>query len=283
VAELTAVYAAYETRIDAVRAQAAAFVAEVWNGLGSWYDADIERFIAAVLPVMEGAQAATATLVAAELAAVEAVAMGTAEVVIDLTGLSTTVALRGVPGVEVWRRPAVETWTRLSHGDPLAGAVETGAARADELAATNLQLAKTHTARAWGEADHRVVGYRRVLKGRSCGRCTAAASQRYHRKNLLPIHTRCDCGVEPIYGDRDPGQVIDVKTLPGDEDDTRPGEVAVHHHGEVGPVLTEKGHDFTGPAAVPDTPAPSKSVARSRALPAGTDATDPRVQALLNL
>lgn len=248
-ADLTPVYAAYEPRIDALRAQALDYVEAAWYGLGSWRDADVARWLATVVPAMEGAQAATAALVAAELAAVEAVLWGTAEVSVDLAGLSTTEALRGVPATEVWRRPATEVWTRLAAGDPLGAAVDAGAVRAKTLGATDLQLAKTHTARAWGNADHRVVGYRRVLKGRSCGRCTGAAAQRYHRGNLLPIHDRCDCGVEPIYGDRDPGRVIDVHTVPDAEDPPEKG-VVVHHHGEVGPVLGEKGHEFTGPAEV---------------------------------
>jgi hypothetical protein len=278
VADLTVVYAAYEARIDALRAQAADYATTAWLELGQWRDPD-------VVPVMEGAQAATAALVAAEMAAVEAVAMGTADVVLDLTGLGTTLELRGVPATEVWRRPAVETWTRLAHDVPLEDAVRSGAARADELATTNLQLAKTHTARAWGEADKRIVGYRRVLKGRSCALCTTAASQRYHGRHLLPIHSRCDCGVEPLYGERDPGQVIDVKAQPGEAtDDTGGDDVAVHHHGEVGPLLTERSHDFTGPADLaPATGREAQSIARSQARPAGTDTTDARVQALLNL
>src|SRR5213078_1251691 len=87
VADLTVVYAAYEARIDALRAQAADYATTAWLGLGQWSDADVARYLADVVPVMEGAQAATAVLVAAELAAVEAVAMGTAEVELDLSGL----------------------------------------------------------------------------------------------------------------------------------------------------------------------------------------------------
>ena len=129
------------------------------------------------------------------------------------------------------------------------------------MAATDLQLAKTHTTRAVLSGKDNVVGYRRVLTGReSCALCAVAATQRYRKDRLLPIHDGCDCGVAPIYGDRDPGQVIDPDQLEGIKaslaerfgDDS--GEVAdyrkaivVHEHGELGPVIAVRGQHFTGP------------------------------------
>ena len=101
----------------------------------------------------------------------------------------------------------------------------------------------------------------------------------------MPIHNHCDCGVAPIIGERDPGQVInrqllnDLKSSGGsqswkdrsisvDEDgvirhrriETVDGErrevfgdplnVAVRQHGELGPVLTDRAQHFAGPGSV---------------------------------
>lgn len=244
------VYAAYEARIDAVRRRTIAQVLAVWAGLGSWFGPDIDRFVAVVVPFVEGAQRATAALTAAELTAIEATVMGTAEIA-GAVGeeLVTTAALRGVDAAEVWARPGREVWRRLAEGQPLDVAVDAGAARAEVTAATNLQLAKTHTARSVFDGETRIVGHRRVLKGRSCGLCTTAASQRYHKAKLLPIHGRCDCGVEPIWAGRDPGQVIDVKRVPVPGEEPEPA--TVHEHGELGPVLGAKGDEFKGPSDVP--------------------------------
>jgi hypothetical protein len=130
-------------------------------------------------------------------------------------------------------------------------------------AATDLQLAKTHSSRfVLGGKDH-VVGYRRVLEGRkSCGLCIVASTQRYHKDDLMPIHGHCDCGVEPIFGDADPGQVVDTSTLEGvhaaieerfgvsDRSGRDPVDfrqvLVTHEHGELGPVLAVKGQQFTG-------------------------------------
>jgi hypothetical protein len=138
-------------------------------------------------------------------------------------------------------------------------------AREDPLA-TDLQLAKTHTSRSTFGRDDRVVGYRRVLTGREdCGICAVAATQRYRKANLAAIHGGCDCGVQPIYAGRDPGQVIDPDGLDRVHESIaeRFGtdavdataraaaywpQIAVREQGELGPVLTIRAHAFTSPA-----------------------------------
>ncbi|MGV9364517.1 hypothetical protein [Amycolatopsis sp. NPDC003731] len=175
----------------------------------------------------------------------------------------TGTALRGVDPREVYRRPGVQVWTSLSEGRTFDEAVKDGLRRAVSVAMTDLQLAKTHTARKVFENDDRVVGHRRTLTGsEDCAICRVAATQRYHREDLQPIHPGCDCGVAPIYGDSDPGQVIDRKGLEDVHDAVaeRFGESAadaraidyrklilVENHGEIGPVLTVKGQHFDGP------------------------------------
>lgn len=62
-------------------------------------------------------------------------------------------------------------------------------------------------------AKRRVIGYRRVLTGRSCVFCAAAATKVYRRGDLMPLHAHCDCGVAPIYGTGDPGKVVNRGVL----------------------------------------------------------------------
>lgn len=257
-----------QAQVAAIRARVLDYVTRTWTGLGSWRDSDIDRFVAAVVPVIEGSQAQVAALTDAYLAQLEATVLGTAAPPLGVRPSTvTTEALRGVPASEVYRRPAVTTWTALANGEPLDRAVSAGLTRARDLAATGLQLAKTHTARRVLDGNRRVVGYRRVLEGtRSCALCIVASTQRYTRGQLLPIHGGCDCGVLPVYGDRDPGQVIDPNTLEGVhdriaerfgapdrgarkiDDVSRYRDVLVEHeHGELGPVLGVRGQAFTGP------------------------------------
>lgn len=266
---LVAVVDNYAATLADLRAQVVGYVQDSWVALGSWRDADIAAWIAAVVPMVEAGQAQTASLTAAYLAQTAGVMLGTESAPAGLDASRYAIeALRGVAAAEVYRRPAVATYTALANGTPLDAAVELGRQRAGDLATTDLQLAKTHASRDTLAHDPRVTGYRRVLEGsKSCALCIVASTQRYHRAELMPVHPGCDCGVAPIYGRKDPGQVIDPGTL--DEVHARlaerfgaadagargvPGEAAqyrdvlvVHEHGELGPVLGVRGQDFTGP------------------------------------
>ena len=106
------------------------------------------------------------------------------------------------------------------------------------------------------------MGYIRTLTGReNCALCYVASTQRYNRKDLLPIHPKCDCGEMPIYGTQDPGQVIDEARLEATHDsiaqrfgtsarDARSidySSIKIQQNGELGPVLTVRGQKFTGP------------------------------------
>jgi hypothetical protein len=112
------------------------------------------------------------------------------------------------------------------------------------------------------KGDARVVGYRRVLSpGENCALCAIAATQRYRREDLMPIHSGCRCDVAPIYGTHDPGQVIaeeqynaltsliDEKFGEDGWDKNRPNRlIRVNMHGEHGPTLGWRDQSFTGPA-----------------------------------
>lgn len=259
----------YRRQTAALRARVLRYIGATWGNLSAYRDADIDRFVAAVVPVVAGAQRQVASLTDAYLAAVESAVLGTrvAPIGVDTAEVSTS-ALRGVEAAEVYHRSGVTVWTALSDGDTLTAAAAKGLNRALDLASTDVQLAKTHATRSILTRKPNVSGYRRVLEGsKSCGLCIVATTQRYHRRELLPIHGGCDCGVMPIYGEKDPGHVIDPTTLDGLHetiaerfggiDESARGRVGipayrdvlvVHNHGELGPVLSVKGQAFTGPS-----------------------------------
>lgn len=177
----------------------------------------------------------------------------------------STEALRGVAGPTVWARPVSELRIALFEGKTLPVARELAALRTAAMLATNTQLAHVVSSvrylKEHGDRDN-IVGYRRVPRGgKSCALCLLASTQRYHRGDLMPIHDHCHCVVEPIYGDRDPGQVIEPRQLKAvhaqveaatGSSDLSGGHyrdaVLVHLHGEIGPVLTYREHSFTGPS-----------------------------------
>lgn len=269
-----ALRAAYAAQVRAVRRRVLTFVAATWFALGSWRDQDIEDFVALIVPMVVGGQRSISSLTVAYLAQLAQLQFGGRLRPATVAPEQVTVeALRGVPAVEVYTRPGATVWTELAGGRGVPEAVLRGGDRALEVAATDLQLAKTHTAREVLRQDKRQpTGWRRVLEGdTSCGLCALAATQRYTIEDLMPIHPGCDCSVAPLYGwnDRilDPGEVDRIHQLAkdffGDGVDTFAASagshttrreydfrdlVVVHEHGELGPVLAEKGHGFTGPS-----------------------------------
>jgi len=264
--DLTAAYTAQQA---ATRTTVLSYLAALWAALTSWRSLDAAAFVAQAVPVITGGQQRTAALTAAYLAHVVRDGGGTPSAP-DLGGMSDE-DLRGVPATEVYRRPFTQLWTDLSQGKPLDQAVASAGQRVQSLSATDLQLAKTTASQRILSSSAGVTGYRRVLTGdHSCALCLIASTQRYHRAQLLPIHPQCDCGVLPIFGDHDPGQVIDPDLLGAIHDAVATGlgpqyvdsgarspqdyrkVLITHQHGELGPVLAVRGQKFTGSTDLPD-------------------------------
>lgn len=237
----------YGAATETVRARVLAFVERSWGGLGSWRDADIDRFVAQVLPVVRGGQRQAAALTDAYLAQVAAAVFGGRA---RLSGVPDRVIdeIRGhAKSRDVYRRPGAAVWTGLAEGLEVDEAVKRGLTRALALASTDLQLAKTHATRHVLSADDRVTGYRRALRsGKSCSLCKVASDRIYKRDALLPVHNYCRCSVVPVYGDVDPGAGLN-DTASEPEDGLADDGVATREHGEVGPLLVPAGHAFTGP------------------------------------
>lgn len=175
--------------------------------------------------------------------------------------------LRGgaVGAEEIYTRGFVTARVALSNGKPIDQALKMGADRIYNIARTDMQLAKTQTGLFIRSGNSNIVGFARTLSGaENCGLCYVASTQRYHKKDLLPIHPGCDCGEMPIYGNQDPGQVIDEANLEATHEavasrfgvsarDAREidyRKITIEQHGELGPVLTVKGHKFTGPGDI---------------------------------
>lgn len=263
--QLRRVVGSYQGQIGEIRRRVVGFVQRTWTGLDQYRDGDIDRFVAAVVPIVTAGQVRVAALTDAYLATLAAAVFDTKLAPVGVPAeLVTDETIRGVPAADVYRRAGVTVWTRLSQGVSLTDAVAVGGDRATAMAATDLQLAKTHASRYVLSATDNVVGYRRVLEsGNPCGLCIVAATQKYSREDLLPIHANCDCSVQPIYGIGDPGPLSDLPddttSAIGDRfsdvaDSADPahlhGEIVVHEHGELGPVLAVRGQEFTGPSDI---------------------------------
>jgi hypothetical protein len=243
--ELHSIVGRYLTAVGRLRHQLEVFLLLTWDSLADHRDDSIDAFSRRVAPVVTGGQRHIASLTDLYLAQLATLLL--AEPFRPIGIPSTTVsdlALRGVEAVDVYRRPGPTVWRALDAGVPFEGAKAKGIQQATTAALTDLQLAKLQATRhvLTSTEAPATIGYHRVLEGaHSCPLCIGAP-ETYTSEQRMPIHPRCDCAVLPIYAAADPGTLDRPAPAP---DQPR---IAVHEHGELGPVLTVAGHDFTGPS-----------------------------------
>lgn len=254
----------YQSTSRGITEQVTGLLTRYWATLDGWRDANAAAFVSQVLPIVEGAAGQLASLTDAYLTHLIGQQLGQSVTPLGLRP-PTIQELRGVPGTEVYNRPFVTTRAAIGDGLSLTESAGRGLERLTQLVRTDMQLSRRSTSRRVLAAHDRVVGYRRVLgSSKSCALCVIASTQRYHREQLLPIHTKCSCGVAPIVGDSDPGQVINepllestheaIRTQFGDTAVDYSGKsdlyrardlITVYDHGEMGPTLAVAGQHHT--------------------------------------
>lgn len=269
--------AAYQSAGVGLRARVVQLLVSWWRSLGSWRNGDIQRFLDQAIPLVQAGQRQAAQLAAAHLARDAEIAGRSLpmDVPIDPT------TVRRVDPAEEYARPFHDVWRALGDGKSLDDAVQAAEEHLTVLAQTDLQLAKTNTAQAILADAKDVTGWRRILEGQySCGLCIIAATRLYHKAELMAIHPACDCSVAPVYDGIEPAGAITLADLPSAHDAIAqrfgadsaaareiPGTIRgdgsailyrdaliVHDHGEIGPVLTVRGQQFTGPGDLHTTP-----------------------------
>jgi hypothetical protein len=253
--------AAYAVQVQRLRGRIERIALQQFD-VGQYHDADQARFIDQMVPLVLAARRQVSLLTDAYLAALLTQMLGRP---VRAQRPINTNELRGVDAREVYARPYVTVWTKLSEGLALDAAVSAGRARVSDLVLSDMQIAKRNTAHAVLSETEEITGYRRTLTGsENCGLCVVASTQSYKRGDLMPIHPGCDCGVRPLVGD----EKVDDSLLESAHDAIQktfgvsdPGArtpdyrkaILVQEHGELGPVLTVRSHRFTGPDDLPRT------------------------------
>lgn len=257
-----AVVRRYQSTYGRYRAITATQALTAW-GLANVDQAAAEQFVAAIVPIVSGAQQA----VASNVDAYTTTLLRQAGIPAATLGVRLG-DLRGVPADEVYLRPIITARKALADGKPWTEAMRIGRERLRSTVDIDVAMAQRAAMVAVAEQRSEITGYRRVLTGMSCAFCATASTQRYRRSELAPLHPGCDCSVAPLIGSSDPGHVINrdlLRRLKGaarkdtaywesrhfavDENgDLVFPDVAVHEHGELGPVLTKAGDNFDGPA-----------------------------------
>lgn len=229
----------------------------VWEDFDKWYDDDLITANAArSATIVEAAQRTvnyqTLTYMKFVYSQFEDLDFPTEE---EIDALNDEAFHRVVSPLEEWDRPAEQFRYAKSIGKSEQEATQAALDRMSALADMDLALAMRDQSSKVIKASPRVTGYRRVLhpelakSGTSCGLCIAASTRIYKKKELLPLHDHCNCGVMPVVGTEDPGKEFneeDLKQLYALAGGTGAQELSrvryrVDEHGELGPYLVEHG------------------------------------------
>lgn len=207
-------------------------VERAWRGLPAYNEADVEPWLLRVLPLVAAGQRQSVALTDAYLArSLERQPHG-----VNADRLIAGVR-KGVSPEEVYRRPFVTLWKALADGKGFAAGSAAALARASETAAMDIQLAARATFNEIGEADEAIFGYQRVADGDACEFCLAVDGAYVKSGDAMALHNNCGCSLEPL-------------TAPHPRAAKLPNGVAVHEHGELGPMLGSPDHDFTSLADI---------------------------------
>lgn len=157
----------------------------------------------------------------------------------------------GIPKNVEYQRPFWEVVKAARNGADSVAALQTGITRLGQLTDTDLQMAKVRQAQISLRAQG-VKTYRRVTTSdHPCELCEIAATQIYYTDQLMPIHPKCSCDIVEDDSDETPAETPDL--------------IAVHTHGEVGPMLTKAGQHFMGPQDLPN-PVTAQELSKQRQL-----------------
>lgn len=239
----------YQARLATLRRRVSQFAAQQWEQLPNYRDTSVDPFVTKIVPVVRAGQVSAVRLTDAYLAH----RTTTPVQGLDIEQLVGAAARNGVSPEEVYARPFATVWTSLSKGAEYADAVAAGLARLRSTAEVDITLSMRAAAVDFASSEDTITGWQRVPDGAACDFCLMASTQRYHSEDLMPLHNNCGCTVDPITGpDR---HVINRELLDrlnassaADAEAITADQLAVHDHGELGPVLGAAGDHFdSGP------------------------------------
>ncbi|MFF1633965.1 hypothetical protein [Leifsonia sp. NPDC058248] len=240
---VSALTAAYQHQLKVTRTTVGDLVARQWADLGAYNEADVPRFLERAVPIVTAGQARAVALTSAYLAR----KLGQAPVGLDVQAAQGANVRNGVAPGAVYRRPFVKVWTALADGDDWEDAVTMGGNVAQSSSLMDIALAARTALTLFGrQSGGEIVAWRRVAEPGCCDFCQSIDGAYTGPDEPQPLHNRCGCTADPV-----------VRQSTAEENSTflTPGrtfgDASIHEHGELGPVIGQKGDHFTGPSEIP--------------------------------
>lgn len=190
-----------QTLLDRLAVVTGRALAAVWGRLPAYTEEQVAEFERLAAPVLAAGQQRAVDLTVAYLSRV----LG------EPLAVDRDVVLARA-AIDI-REPFIAFARSLNSGNRFEDAVVAGGHRAEGVGESGVHWASRATAEA-ADGHPRIVGWRRTLTAKSCSWCHTVATQRYRSAESASFgHLRCDCSVEPIFGDSDPGRVINSELV----------------------------------------------------------------------
>lgn len=250
--------------------QAVATASESAQAFTGWYDSTrITEWAAGLVLLIEALQRAVAASTDAYLVRVLSHMLGhrvRPRGPVDVTGLRRGITHAGAYGRAAdayrWQQAQFDRFTRdLANNVPLRvfdqiHPIVAAVQRVEKVADMDMQLAfqaQSQQVFTDAEAEGLITGWRRVIhpelsKGGSCGLCVAASDRLYSPRELLPIHSACECTTIPVIEGADPGSALNRSDLGRlyreaggtSREKLKTVRYKITDHGELGPLLNPK-------------------------------------------
>ena len=209
-----------------------------WNNLPDFRDERVEPFVSKVVPLVEAGQRRAISLTDAYISHM----LGTRPLGLDLSTLTGAAVRRGVDPAIVYARPFTTVWTSIETIG-FAAAVIKGMNRLTSTAEMDVALSARDANQAYAGDSTRIMGWTRVADPGCCDFCQMIDGAKVGSEDASPLHNNCSCTLEPIEVGSNVSPSDFVSFAPGSVFD----DVEIQEHGELGPVITNKRDNFTGP------------------------------------
>ena len=229
---------AYQAELKRTRQAVADHVERQWRALPEYRDAQVPVFLDKVLPVVKAGQTRAVALTAAYMSK----KVGIAPIGLNTEALIGAGARNGVDPAQVYARPFTTLWTSIATIG-YAAALEKALSRLKSTADMDVALASRDATLAFGQADDQVIGWTRVADPSCCDFCQELDGVQTGPTEPQPLHNNCGCTADPITRSSGDSTQDFGSFAPGQEFD----QVQIEEHGELGPVITDKNYNFTGP------------------------------------
>lgn len=230
--------AVYQQELKRTRQAVANQVRLHWNNLPDYRDDKVEPFVNAVVPIVEAGQRRAISMTDAYVSHM----LGVKPLGLDLSQLTGSAVRNGVSPFEVYARPFTSVWTSIATIG-FSAAVLKGMNRLTSTAEMDVALSARDASRAYAGQSDRIMGWTRVADPMCCDFCQMIDGAKVASEDASPLHNNCSCTLEPIETGSDVNPSDFVSFEPGSVFD----DVEIQEHGELGPVITNKHDNFTGP------------------------------------